>query len=54
MYVFQVNAPTSTILLGAKGSSSSADINKLANAAVDDDILGIMVWYASGIIYLYI
>jgi len=46
-FPIKVNAPTSTILLGAKGSSSSADINKLANAAVDDDILGIMVWYAS-------
>ncbi len=35
------------ILLGAKGSSSSATINALARAAVEDDLLGIMVWYAS-------
>ena len=44
----QVSAPKSTILLGAKGSSSSATIMKLARASVEDDILGIMVWYASG------
>merc|ERR1711953_1602111 len=46
-FPIKVNAPKSTILLGAKGSSSSATIMKLAQAAVKDDILGIMVWYAS-------
>jgi hypothetical protein len=46
-FPIKVNAPKSTILLGAKGSSSSSTIVKLAKAAVDDDILGIMVWYAS-------
>jgi len=46
-FPIKVNAPKSTILLGAKGSSSSATIVKLAKAAVEDDILGIMVWYAS-------
>merc|ERR1712117_162268 len=40
-------APTNTILLGAKGSSSSSAIATLANAAVKEDYLGIMVWYAS-------
>jgi len=46
-FPIKVNAPSSTILLGAKGSASSSAIMKLANAAVDDDLLGIMVWYAS-------
>jgi len=46
-FPIKVRAPKSTILLGAKGSSSSATIMKLAQAAVKDDILGIMVWYAS-------
>jgi len=46
-FPIKVNAPKGTILLGAKGSSSSSTIKKLANAAVQDDLLGIMVWYAS-------
>jgi len=46
-FPIKVNAPKSAILLGAKGSSSSSTIMKLARAAVEDDILGIMVWYAS-------
>lgn len=46
-FPIHVNAPTNTILLGAKGQASSRDILKLANAAVDQDLLGIMVWYAS-------
>jgi len=46
-FPIKVNAPKSAILLGAKGSSSSVTIMKLAQAAVKDDILGIMVWYAS-------
>ena len=41
------SAPTNTILLGAKGASSSSTITSLAKAAVDQDLLGIMVWYAS-------
>merc|ERR1712212_692587 len=41
------SAPTNTILLGAKGASSSSSITSLAKAAVDQDLLGIMVWYAS-------
>jgi len=40
-------APKNTILLGAKGSSSSSAIATLASAAVKEDYLGIMVWYAS-------
>jgi len=41
------SAPTNTILLGAKGASSSSTITSLAKAAVEQDLLGIMVWYAS-------
>merc|ERR1712047_125068 len=41
------SAPTNTILLGAKGASSSSAITSLAKAAVDQDLLGIMVWDAS-------
>merc|ERR1712183_283261 len=43
----KVRAPSNVILLGAKGSSSSSAINQLADAAVREDYLGIMVWYAS-------
>merc|ERR1711973_1054837 len=46
-FPIKVNAPKNTILLGAKGSSSSATNMKLAQASVKDDLLGIMVWYAS-------
>jgi len=46
-FPIKVNAPKNTILLGAKGSASSSSLSKLANAAVNDDLLGIMVWYAS-------
>merc|ERR1740137_139933 len=41
------SAPTNVILLGAKGASSSSAIQQLAQAVVRDDLLGIMVWYAS-------
>ena len=40
-------APKNTILLGAKGSSSSSAIATLASEAIKNDYLGIMVWYAS-------
>merc|ERR1712179_245762 len=46
-FPIKVNAPTNTILLGAKGSSSSTTLVKLANEAVNQDLLGIMVWYSS-------
>jgi len=46
-FPIKVNVPTNAILLGAKGSSSSSEITQLAKAAVDGDLLGIMVWYAS-------
>jgi hypothetical protein len=41
------SAPTTAILLGAKGASSSATITSLAQAAVEKNLRGIMVWYAS-------
>merc|ERR1740137_464013 len=41
------SAPKNVILLGAKGASSSSAIQQLAQAVVRDDLLGIMVWYAS-------
>ncbi len=43
----RVNAAADSILLGAKGSASSASLNALADAAVANDYRGIMVWYSS-------
>lgn len=42
-----MNAPTNTILLGAKGKTASSNLVKLAQASVQQDLLGVMVWYAS-------
>ena len=39
--------PTTQILVGAKGSSRSTDIMKLASESIAQDLLGIMVWYCS-------
>merc|ERR1719348_998865 len=46
-FPIKVNAPKNVILLGAKGQASSSDIAKLAEESVSQDLLGIMVWYAS-------
>ena len=46
-FKIKVNAPSNTILLGAKGSTSAATINKLVNESLKKNYLGIMVWYAS-------
>ena len=43
----QVDVPTTQILVGSKGSSSSGDIMKLARESISQDLLGIMVWYCS-------
>ena len=43
----QVDVPKDRILLGAKGSTSSRFIMKLAREAVRQDLLGIVVWYCS-------
>ena len=37
--------PTDRILLGCKGASSSSTIGKLAQKAVRQDLLGVMVWF---------
>jgi len=42
-----VNVATKAILLGCKGETSSRDIMTLAEEVVKQDLLGIMVWYAS-------
>merc|ERR1712183_666161 len=39
--------PNNAILLGAKGVTSSTAIQELARRCLADDLLGIMVWYAS-------
>ena len=41
------NIPYHAILLGCKGSSPPADIDTLATGALRQNLLGIMVWYAS-------
>ena len=41
------STPNNAILLGAKGVTSSSAIIQLAQASVKDNLLGIMVWYAS-------
>ena len=46
-FKIKVNAPSNTILLGAKGSTSAGTINKLVDESVKNDYLGVMVWYAS-------
>jgi len=46
-FPIKVNAPKNVILLGAKGQASSSDIAKLAEVSISEDLLGIMVWYAS-------
>merc|ERR1712080_306804 len=42
------------IMVGAKGTSSSSTVMKLAQASVQDDLLGTMVWFCSvrnGLVY---
>merc|ERR1711936_872438 len=39
--------PNNAILLGAKGVTSSSAIKELARRSLADDLLGVMVWYAS-------
>ena len=46
-FPIKINAPSSTILLGAKGQSTYSTIEKLAQAVLEEDLLGIMVWYSS-------
>ena len=46
-FPIQTDVPKNCILLGAKGAASAATLNTLAKASLDNDYLGIMVWYAS-------
>ena len=46
-FKIKVNAPSNTILLGAKGSTSPSTINTLVSESIKNDYLGVMVWYAS-------
>ena len=46
-FPIRVNAPNSAILLGAKGSARPDHIIKMARESIKQDLLGIMVWYAS-------
>ena len=41
------NTPYNVVLVGCKGTNSATDIEKLANESLNQDLLGIMVWYAS-------
>merc|ERR1712168_1698509 len=42
-----VNVPSKAVLLGCRGAELSNEIMTMANEAVKQDLLGIMVWYAS-------
>merc|ERR1711971_808709 len=42
-----VNVPRTSILVGSRGSASAEDINTLVEGVVEQDLLGIMVWYCS-------
>lgn len=46
-FPIQVNVNPKAVMLGCKGSSSAETILKLAEESVKQDLLGIMVWYAS-------
>jgi len=46
-FPIKVDVPKDRILLGAKGSTSSRHILKLAREAKRQDMLGVMVWYCS-------
>jgi len=46
-FPIKVNVNSKAVMLGSKGSTGSGSIMKLAEEAVKQDLLGIMVWYAS-------
>ena len=46
-FPIHVNVNSKAVMLGCKGSSSASTIQKLAEESVKQDLLGIMVWYAS-------
>ena len=43
----KVDVPRNSILLGCSGSASSSAVHTLANEAVKQDLMGVMVWMAS-------
>merc|ERR1712038_452881 len=53
-FPISVDVPYEAILLGCKGASTNDPITQLANEVVRQDLLGIMVWFASvknGLVY---
>merc|ERR550539_594799 len=46
-FPIHVDVPPQKVILGAGGQSSASTIEALANAAHNQDLGGIMVWYAS-------
>jgi len=46
-FPIRVNVPRDSILVGCKGSAAADNIMILAESVVDQDLLGIMVWYCS-------
>ena len=41
------NSPYTSILIGCKGTNTASDIETLANETLNQNLLGVMVWYAS-------
>jgi hypothetical protein len=41
---WQVNVPRPSILVGCKGAAAATSISALAEAVLQQDLLGIMVW----------
>jgi len=53
-FPIKCRAPSTTILLGAKGQAGSSTLDTLAKNAISKDYRGIMVWYVSvpdGLVY---
>merc|ERR1712048_1395194 len=46
-FPIKVDVPSQYVMLGAGGQSAAGTIETLAKAARDQDLGGIMVWYAS-------
>ena len=46
-FPIHVDVPSTKIMLGAGGQSGAGTIDTLAQAAKDQDLAGIMVWYSS-------
>jgi hypothetical protein len=46
-FPIRVNVPRDAILLGCKGVTASQSIVTLADESIRQDLLGVMVWYAS-------